>query len=134
MAYGKKNQRRPMGYGQGLERRGGARTSPLSKVNRPHAMGNRMRNSRINPIRRPEGPNQPNVVHLPGGKGEVDIGGVVMPDSRRPGFGMGDRRPMMGNRRPMMGGRRPMPNSARRDNTRTNRSAVSFNRPKKPTY
>ena len=57
MAYGRQGnprRRRPMGYGQGLERRGGARTSPLSKINRPHAMGNSVR--RPNPGMSPRRP------------------------------------------------------------------------------
>ena len=46
----------------------------------------------------------------------------------RPNFG---GNPYM-NRGPEL--RRPMPNRTRRDNTRFNSPAVSFNRPKKPTY
>ena len=30
--------RRTMGYGQGMDRRGGARTGPLSRVSRPNSM------------------------------------------------------------------------------------------------
>ena len=159
MAYGKKTQRRPMGYGQGLDRRGGARTSPLSKINRPHAMGSRMRNSRINPIRRGGGMDNPMNQHDPGGGRAAQhvspefimnqLGSMtqsVNPGGGRPRPGTGNRpsvidergpRPsgggivMPNSRGPGFGNRRPMPNRARRNNTRTANRGVSFARPRK---
>lgn len=37
------SRRRPMGYGQGMDRRGGARTGPLSRTSRPNSMRPRKR-------------------------------------------------------------------------------------------
>ena len=37
------SRKRPMGYGQGMDRRGGARTGPLSRTSRPNSMRPRKR-------------------------------------------------------------------------------------------